>query len=246
MNTDEHQHLTRLQLYETGEYACSYLPQKRARSQMIAPADAVNANNYQNLLDQGFRRSGLYVYRPKCHHCTACQSMRIVVDQFVPSRSQRRAKSRWSALAISVHDLEFSNEHFKLYQHYQNTRHSEGEMAQDDEAQYRQFLLKSQVNSLLIEFRDISNGNRLVMVSAIDQTTFGLSAVYTFFETDPQYSGLGTYNVLWQIDLALRMGLPYVYLGYWIEDCPKMSYKSKFAAAEVLRNGVWMKLSETC
>ena len=119
-------------------------------------------------------------------------------------------------------------------------------MAQDDEAKYRQFLLKSQVNSLLIEFRDISNGNRLVMVSAIDQTTFGLSAVYTFFETDPQYSGLGTYNVLWQIDLALRMGLPYVYLGYWIEDCPKMSYKSKFAAAEVLRNGVWMKLSETC
>ena len=168
--------------------------------------------------------------------------MRIVVDQFAPSRSQRRAKSRWSTLAISVHDLEFSNEHFKLYQHYQNTRHSEGEMAQDDEAQYRQFLLKSQVNSLLIEFRDPSNDNRLVMVSAIDQTALGLSAVYTFFETDPKYSGLGTYNVLWQIDLALRMGLPYVYLGYWIEDCSKMSYKSKFDAAEVLIDDKWVQL----
>lgn len=171
--------------------------------------------------------------------------MRIVVDQFIPNRSQRRAKSRWSSLAISVHDLEFSKEHFALYQRYQNTRHSEGEMAQDDETQYRQFLLKSQVNSLLIEFRDTHSDNRLVMVSAIDQTALGLSAVYTFFETDPQYSGLGTYNVLWQIDLALRMGLSYVYLGYWIEDCQKMSYKSKFGAAEVLRDEVWVQLKKT-
>lgn len=242
MNTSDHQYFTQIQLYDTDEYPCSYLPQRFARSQVVVSANTVNGDNYQSLLDQGFRRSGLYVYRPKCNGCSACQSLRIPVETFSPSRSQRRAQNRWSRLKASAHDLFFSAEHFELYQRYQQSRHADGDMAQDGEAQYRQFLLKSQVNSLLIEFRDPSAGNKLVMVSAIDQTTLGLSAVYTFFDTSPEYSGLGTFNVLWQIDLAHRLGLPYVYLGYWIEASPKMAYKSKFSPAEILYGGQWLTL----
>lgn len=240
MKTD-HEHITRLQLYETGEYPCSYLPHIRARSQMIAPSEAVNADNYQSLLDQGFRRSGMYVYRPKCDTCQACKSYRIIVEQFAPTRSQRRAYKRWSRLSVNVCELEFSAEQFALYQTYQKTRHSDGDMASDDETQFRQFLLKSQVDSFLIEFRDTDN--RLVMVSAIDKTSQGLSAVYTFFETDSAYSGLGTFNIMWQIELAARLNLPYVYLGYWIENCQKMSYKAKFSVAEILVQGAeWERL----
>lgn len=229
----------RLQLYESTEFDCSYLPNLRARSHIIAPAHAVNGENYQSLLDQGFRRSGLHVYRPACESCDACQSLRINVKTFTPTRSQKRARTKFSHLSASVKPLEYTEEHYNLYQRYQKSRHSDGEMPQDSDEQYRQFLLNSHVNSMLIEFRE---GNQLVMVSAIDQTTLGLSAVYTFFDTAPKHSGVGTYNVLWQIELAQQLKIPYVYLGYYIAKCNKMNYKTKFAAAEVLKDGTWQPL----
>ncbi|TDR32850.1 arginyltransferase [Hydromonas duriensis] len=243
MNTNDHQYFSQIQLYETDEYPCSYLPERFARSQVVASANTVNAHNYQSLLDQGFRRSGLFVYRSKCKDCNACQSLRIPVEQFAPNRSQRRAKKQWAKLITDVHELKFSREHFDLYQRYQHDRHSEPhQITQNNEEQYQEFLLKSQVNSVLVEFRDPEANHRLVMVSAIDRTASALSAVYTFFETDPTYSGLGTFNVLWQIDWAKRLGLSYLYLGYWIEDSQKMAYKSKFAPSEILYSGDWRPL----
>ena len=241
MNRD-HQNLTQLQLYLTAEYPCSYLPNTNAASQMVAPADAIDTDNYSQLIHLGFRRSGLYVYRPSCTDCKACQSLRIDVAQFKENRSQRRAQKRWAHLHTDTHDLEFNPEHFALYQRYQKSRHTEGDMAKDDTEQYQQFLLQSRVDSFLIEFRDAQN--QLVMVSLIDRLADGLSAVYTFYDTDIDYNGLGTFNVLWQISVAKRLNLPYVYLGYWVAASQKMAYKANFSAAEILIDNHWQTFTK--
>jgi arginine-tRNA-protein transferase len=142
-------------------------------------------------------------------------------------------------LKVTSQRLEFNAEHFDLYRRYQRMRHAGGGMDQDDSEQYSQFLLSSQVNSSLLEFRD---GQDLVMVSLVDQVQDGLSAVYTFFDPEQARNGLGTYAVLWQVQHARALGLPYVYLGYWIAESRKMAYKSNFRPLEALRDKKWVEL----
>lgn len=233
----EHQQLTQLQLYRTGEYPCNYLPERTASSQMVAPIDRINDTNYGPLLDLGFRRSGLYVYRPQCIGCQACQSYRVLTEAFTPNRSQRRCLKKWSSLNVRMVDLDFSEEHFDLYRRYIEARHADGAMANDTEEQYQQFFLRSAITTFLVEFRDAHGTLR--MVSVIDQTINGLSAMYTFYDPAPEFSGLGTYGILWQIQIAQRFGLKFVYLGYWIAGSEKMHYKQQFQPAEILVNGIW-------
>jgi len=135
--------------------------------------------------------------------------------------------------------LDFKDEHFELYRRYQAARHLGGGMDRDDADQYRQFLLSSNVDSVLVEFRD---GEALVMLSVIDQIEDGLSAVYTFFDPEREQDSLGVYGVLWQIELARRLELPYLYLGYWIEAAPKMAYKSRYQPLEGLMDGRWQRV----
>ncbi|MGL4767788.1 MAG: arginyltransferase [Formosimonas sp.] len=227
-----------LQLFQTDEYACSYLPEQRAQSLMVSPVNVITPSNYSALLHLGFRRSGLHVYRPNCAQCQACTSLRIDVNAFSANRSQRRTHKKWQHLTVAICELDFNPEHFALYQHYQRTRHSDSSMANDDAAQYRQFLLTSRVDSFLVEFRNAEQ--QLLMVSLIDRIDDGLSAVYTFY--DPAHSGLGTYNILWQIQTAQQLNLSYAYLGYWIAGSQKMAYKGQFAAAQVLKENVWQAL----
>ena len=236
----EHQNFVQLQLYRTGEYACHYLPNRIASSEVVAPMDRVNDHNYSALIDMGFRRSALYVYRPQCTDCQACQSIRVVVDEFTPTRSQRRCLKQWGRLTARVSDLNYSTEQFDLYRRYISTRHADGAMANDTEAQYRQFFLQSPVTSFMVEFRDTAGVLR--MVSVIDQTVHGLSAMYTYFDPAPEFSGLGTYGILWQIQTARQFALKYVYLGYWIRDSDKMRYKQQFKPAEILINEQWTSL----
>ncbi len=241
--TDMHDDaLVRLQFYLTGEHVCSYLPGQQARSQVATPAHKVNAAVYGELLRHGFRRSGLHTYRPHCDNCSACVPVRVRVADFRPNRTQRRVQQRNADLRASLVPPVFDEQHFALYQRYQNARHAGGGMDHDDREQYAEFLIASHVDSWLLLFHE---GDALRMVSVIDSVVDGLSAVYTFYDPDFPQRSLGVYNVLWQIALTHSLNLPYLYLGYWIEGSRKMAYKSRYQPLEGRLDGEWRDLGQT-
>lgn len=236
--------LQKLQFYVTTGYTCGYLPNKMAQSLIAAPQHLVDAKVYSGLIQQGFRRSGKFSYRPHCENCQECIPVRIILDQFSPNRSQKRAFKQHNNLTTAILPVGFHEEHYALYVSYQRARHSE-EKIQDETApqendveQYQSFLCQSNVESVMVEFRE---NEQLKMVSVIDIVRDGISAVYTFYETKDTATSYGTYNVLWQTLWAKELGLPYLYLGYWIRDSKKMAYKQNYQPLEKLIDGEWIK-----
>ena len=233
--------LQRIQFYVTTPYPCGYLDDRQAQSLIAAPHHLIDTRVYSELIQLGFRRSGKFAYRPHCENCSACVPVRVPVDRFHPTRSQRRAWKHHSGLSTRVLDLHYSEEHFRLYRDYQHARHSGGGMEGDSVEQYRSFLAQSNVETLLVEFR---KQGVLRMVSVVDCVKDGLSAVYTFYDCSDATASYGTYSVLWLIEWCRRIGLPHLYLGYWIEESRKMAYKQGFQPLEALLEGEWQLLKK--
>lgn len=231
--------LQKLQFYATTPYACGYLDGVMAQSLIAAPHHLIDAHTYSGLIQLGFRRSGKFAYRPHCEHCNACIPIRVPATEFHPSRSQRRAWKRHQSLTATVMPLVFREEHLELYGAYQIERHNGIGMDQEMIDQYRNFLIQSNVDSRLVEFR---LDGKLKMVSVVDIVSDGLSAVYTFYDAADRHASYGTYNILWLIDWCCRLGLPYVYLGYFIAESRKMAYKQNYFPQQGLINGEWQMM----
>lgn len=228
-----------LAFYASPPHECSYLAGREAVTLFADPHAPLDPTVYSALADLGFRRSGDYVYRPQCPDCDACRSVRVPVDAFRPDRSQRRCARDNADLTVTVQPAGFSDEHFALYRRYLDSRHPDDSMQTEDPGRYMEFLTSGWSDTRFVEFRQ---DERLLMVAVVDLLRHGLSAVYTFFEPEEAKRGLGSYAVLWEIEETWRRQLPYLYLGYWIEESPKMAYKRRFRPLEAFDAHGWRLL----
>ena len=225
-----------VRLFQTLPHACGYFAQRTAQNLVIDPAAPQLAQIYDVALSRGYRRAGGHVYRPMCPGCRACVAARIPVQQFRPDRSQRRCLQRNADLELAIAPARYSEDHFALYRRYVNTRHTGGGMDNPDTDDFTRFLYTGWSPTVFVELR---LHGRLLGVAVTDFTANGLSAVYTFFDPNESARSLGTYAILRQIELARARGLAHVYLGFWIQDHPKMDYKARFRPLELLGPEGW-------
>lgn len=244
MSLPNEQPLHKLQFYVTTPYKCGYLPNKLAQSLIASPQHLIDASIYSGLITQGFRRSGKFAYRPHCENCRACIAVRLILNAFVPSRSQKRAYKQHAQLTAQIFPLHFNQQHYELYESYQSLRHHDetanesNATTKDDAEQYRQFLCQSNVESLMIEFKDANH--QVKIVSVVDIVKDGVSAVYTFYDALEAKASYGTYSIMWLAEWTKSLNLPYLYLGYWIKDSQKMAYKQQFKPQQKLIDGEWL------
>ncbi len=222
-------------------HACSYLPGRTATSLFLDPRQPLDSRQYAGFMRLGFRRSGDLVYRPHCRDCNACVPVRVPVNRFRPDRGQRRVWNRNQDLSVVAHPPVFQQEHFELYQRYQSARHPGGGMDDPDPQKYVNFLGSRHIHTVFYEFR---LNRRLLGIAVTDILPDGLSAVYTFFDPDEKRRALGVHAVLWQIEHARERQLPWLYLGYWIRECSKMSYKGHYHPLEAFLQGHWVQLDK--
>lgn len=220
----------------TNKFDCSYLPEMEERLLVfVGYQDNDLMQQYETMLENGFRRSGEQIYRPHCPSCKACESLRIPVRIFKASKSQKRVMKKNSHLSIQI-ERHAKEEYYQLYEQYINDRHSDGAMYPASREQYDGFLFSYWASPVFMEFWD---QDKLIAVAVIDELKQSLSALYTFFHPDYAQHSLGTFAVLQQIQLALTWNKPYLYLGYQIDACQKMNYKQKFLPNERFTEGGW-------
>jgi arginine-tRNA-protein transferase len=226
-----------IRVYQTIEHACGYWPERVARDLVLDPVDPMLPALYGPALAMGFRRSGSHVYRPHCAACQACTPVRIPVQRFVPSRSQRRCLARNADLQINIRPAERNDETFDLYRAYVGTRHAGGGMDDPSPADFDGFLACPWSPTAFMEIR---LGDQLLAVAVTDLLPDSLSAVYTFYSPDHAARGLGTFAILSQIEHARRQHAEHLYLGFWLDGHAKMHYKKTFRPLEFLSGREWI------
>jgi arginyl-tRNA--protein-N-Asp/Glu arginylyltransferase len=226
-------------LYLSMPHPCSYLDGRMSTILFVDPQRMLSEGEYGEFVRHGFRRSGDLVYRPHCQGCSACVPVRVPVNEFAPSRSQRRVWNRNADLSVVQKPAHYDSGHFELYRRYQAGRHPDSGMNDADPQKYLGFLASRQVETLFFELRA---GGELLGVAVADVLPDGLSAVYTFYEPDLPQRGLGVFSVLWEIAETRRRGLDNLYLGYWIAESPKMAYKVNYQPLEALQSGRWVRM----
>lgn len=235
--------LKTLVFFATPEHDCSYLDGREATTMFVDPRAKVDKRLYSQLTALGFRRSGSHYYRPHCETCSACIPVRIPAARFSPNRNQKRVQKTNSDIEFHVAPVQYRDEYYVLYDRYISGRHREGDMYPPSRDQFTSFLVEGAIDSFFLEMR-LGDGS-LVGLAVVDALDDGLSAIYTLFEPEAESRSLGTLAVLWQIGEAQRRKLPYVYLGYWIRECHKMSYKDRFKPLQKLHQGQWMDILAT-
>ncbi|WP_344799778.1 arginyltransferase [Litoribacillus peritrichatus] len=227
-----------IKLFQTTDTSCGYLEDRISSSLVVDPEIPLNQELVSWFSCNGFRRSGDMVYKPTCQHCNACKSCRVRVNEFKASSSQKRIRNKCKIANSVVREAAFSIEEYALFEKYISLRHSDGEMFPPSKDQYQSFLCKNYgFNYFLLTKID----EKIISVSVFDLLDDGLSAVYTFFDPEFDFLSPGVFSVLKLIDLAKQANLPYVYLGYWIKDCKKMSYKTKYQPIEIFDRNDWQQ-----
>ncbi|MCB1672037.1 MAG: arginyltransferase [Gammaproteobacteria bacterium] len=229
-----------VRLFRTAPHDCSYLRGRLASTLFVDPEVKVTASINSQLSERGFRRSGSHIYKPDCEGCQSCISTRILVNDFRFSRRHRRILNRNADLEVRESSSVDRPEAYRLYCDYINRRHADGDMHPPNPEQYVSFISVRPEGTRFFEFYE---QDRLLAVSVVDQLQHGLSAVYTFYDPEQNRRSLGNFVILWQIQRARSMQLPFLYLGYWVKDCPKMSYKSTYRPLEMFVKGRWIRLA---
>lgn len=229
--------MTSMKFGITDSFECSYLPDKKERLLVYVGNNRyTNLEDYEMMLEAGFRRSGEQVYRPQCPQCNACRSLRILVNDFKPSKSQKRILSRNKDLVCKVSRSD-KPKYYELYRDYIRARHSDGSMYPPTPDQYTHFLHNSWAKTLFVE---LSLDERIVAVAVTDELQYSLSALYTFYDPELEDRSLGSLAIMQQVYQAQRMGKKHLYLGYQIDKCQKMNYKTKFMPNEQYINHRWI------
>ena len=226
----------KVRLATLGENPCSYLPGRVSESRALW-AEQIPPEVYHRFMDAGFRRSGKLLYQPVCRGCRACVPIRVPVATFEPTKSQRRCRRRNEDLIVSASEPVATDEKYELYLRYVTVRHRRDAEEETREA-FERFLYDSPVET--VEFSYRHPDGRLLAVGLCDLSPQSLSSVYFYFDPAESRRGLGTFGVLCEIEAAARLGIPHYYLGFWVDGCGAMQYKSDFGPAEVLQpDGVW-------
>ena len=220
----------------TGNFDCNYLPEQKERLLVAVDERLHNSQHYSWLMHEGFRRSGDQIYRPHCLQCHACQSLRVLAQEFIPSKSQKRLLKKNQHFKVKFSDS-IQDNYYPLYESYINTLHSDGSMYPANYQQYANFITCNITKQLFMEVWD---QDKLISVAVTDDLADALSAVYTFYDPSYRKSGLGVFSILKQIEQTQILNRKYLYLGYQIDDCPKMNYKNRFFPYEKFVEHNWV------
>ena len=223
----------------TQEFDCSYLPNRREQLLVILDPSCYSTDKFESLLGLGFRRSGNQIYRPHCPICSACSSVRVLAQEFMPSKSQKRKLNKAKTQFEVKYSTQERPEYYPLYSKYISMRHQDGSMYPPEKEQFQSFLLCSW---LKIKFIELWHEDTLVAVAVTDCMNSAISAIYTFFDPDFEHYSLGSVMILEQIKFAKEQNKQYVYLGYQIDECDKMKYKTQFLPAQKQLNDEWVAI----